>query len=200
MSAVETDKLREQLTQFGQSQLGNLKPAQIAGITAHLVVSVAFFTGAIIYLASMRGIKKSHYLPALQDYLSDTFGLPANHAVGLVESNARLYKRYNLIENIYKQGWQTAQAWNNTPSQVTPQLESLLQEHKDLSMSALSLEGIKEEKAAPKEVEEIAPMPEPVIEAKRPFPWVRVVWLLVLLGSSVGAYYWRESILRYLGF
>jgi hypothetical protein len=200
MNAVETDKLREQLNQFGQSQLNSLKPAQIASITAHLVLSVAFFTGATIYLASMRGTKKSHYLPALQNYLSDTFGLPADHAVGLVESNARLYKRYTLIENIYKQGWQTAQAWNNTPNEVIPQLEALLQEHKDLSMSALNVDGIKEEKAAPKEIEEIIPTPEPKTKAKPSFPWGRVVWLSVFLAAAVGAYYWKEPILQSMGF
>lgn len=202
MGTEETEKLQQQLKQFGQTQFGTRKPAEIAGTTAHLIMSVAFFTGATIQLASMRGMKKADYLPALQDYLSETFKLPAKNAAGLIESNARLFKRYKLIDSIYKKGWQTAQAWSNKEA-VNAQLDALLQKHKDLNMSALNVEGIKEEKVAPVEVEEIIPTPEPVVVERPGFPWGRVLWLIVLLGGAAAAYVWREEILQlaspYLG-
>jgi hypothetical protein len=185
-----SDALFETLTRFGDHQLRGIKARDIHRVTAHLMVATVFFTGATIQLASRRRLPKAVYFPALQRYLSHTFGVPDKNAAGLVESNARLYKRYQLIENIYNQGWRAAKAWQDGDEQGSSLLEPLLRRYHDLSMSTLGREGVKAQPVATPEVEEVAAAPPPPTPApKRGRGWL--VWLsLLLLGAAAAAYYW----------
>jgi hypothetical protein len=183
--------LFETLTRFGENQLHDIKARDIHRVTAHLMVATVFFTGATIQLAARRRLPKAVYFPALQRYLSHTFGMPDKNAAGLVESNARLCKRYRLIENIYNQGWRAAKAWQDGDEQGSSMLVPLLRRYHDLSMSTLGREGVKAQPVATPEVEEVAA----VAPAPPPAPtraWGRLVWLsLLLLGAAAAAaYYW----------
>ena len=189
-----TENLFDTLSRFGAAQLQGINAKAVPRVTAHLMVATAFFTGATIQLAGRQRLPKSVYLPALQRYLTSTFGLPERNAAGLVESNARLYKRYVLIENIYNQGWQAGKAWSERDGQEASALGPLLDRYRDLSMSTLGREGIKEKAvAASPEVEEIAaeaavPQAAPKRASRR---WL---WWLLLLGAAAAAVY------HYLGF
>jgi hypothetical protein len=184
------EKLFDALSRFGKLQLHGINARDIPQVTAHLMVATAFFTGAAIQLASRQHLPKSVYLPALQRYLTHTFGLPERNAAGLVESNARLYKRYVLIENIYNQGWQAGKEWQEKNGKAASALTPLLRRYRDLSMSTLGVEGIKKKTAATREVEDIAaaaPVPQAAPQrASRLWLW----WLLLLAVTAAGAYYY----------
>lgn len=185
-----TEELFDALSRFGTRQLEGANARGIPQVTAHLMVATAFFTGAVIQLASRQRLPKSVYLPALHRYLTHTFGLPERNAVGLVESNARLYQRYVLIENIYNQGWQASKAWQEKPGEAVSTLGPLLRRYRDLSMSTLGLEGIKEKRVATPEVEEIAAVePAPRATPKRASRrWL--LWLLLVAVAAAGAYHY----------
>ena len=181
--------LLAQLKRFSDAQLAGLSPAKITAVTAHLILTASFFTGAIMCLAANKGLKKADYLPALKFFLAETFGLTPEHAAGLIESNARMYKRYKLIEKVYQRGWAAAQAWQQDNTSSTTVLKDLLGEHHDLSMSDLHLEGIKQP-PAPKP----ATLEEAAAEETAPPPARRSrlsLWLLLLLLTAAAAgYYW----------
>lgn len=182
------DKFTEQLDAFSRHQLTSLKPSEINRITTHLMITTSFFTGATIYLAGKCQAPKPVYLKGLKNLLMNTFGMAEKNAAGLIESNARMYKRFTLIENAYNQGWQSAKSWVTSPSSSDKALYSLLQQHHDLSMSNLSIEGIKENKSAPAEIEEIAHVEMAPVPEKAPSRrlWPVLLWLILLtLLSSI---------------
>jgi hypothetical protein len=183
-----SEDVAAQLTAFGQAQLASLRTRDITDTTVHLILTVAFFTGATIQFASRHKLPKSRYLPALQDFLASTFGLDGKHAAGLVESNTRLYKNYTLIEQVYNSGWRSAQDWTQDKQQATDALQALLKKYRNLSMADLGIEGVKEKAPAPITVE-ISTKPEPVATTasvtkppRRLLPWLIV---LTLLGVAV---------------
>lgn len=182
------EELFDTLSRFGAVQLQGINPSNIPKVTAHLMVATAFFTGAAIHLASRDRLPKSVYLPALTRYLTRIFGLPERNAAGLVESNARLYKRYVLIESIYNQGWQAGKVWREIDGQSASALAPLLRRYHDLSMSTLDREGIKKKAAATPEVEDIAAVKpaQPTAPKRASRLWL---WLLLLLAAATAAAY-----------
>jgi hypothetical protein len=184
------DRLSQQLTRFGDRQLAGLSPRTICQSTAHLILTTAFFTGATIGLAKSCQTSKQDYLAVLQQFLAERFGLSSHNAAGMIESNARLYKKYKLIENIYHSGWRSAEHWQQRDDKPDGTLASLLAQHHDLSMSQLHIEGTKEQPVAPAEVEEVIPVeatPEIVTTDKPRGRWLR--WLLLLAISTAVVYF-----------
>jgi len=187
----------DQLCAFAEYQLGTLSTRDICASTVHLILATAFFTGAAIGLAKALKAPKKTYLASLRTLLQDRFGLSADNAVGLIESNARLYKRYVLIEQIYSAGLQAAQHWTSQSDAPKTALTDLLQRYRDLSMSGLNVEGVKQPKPAPAPVESItnadiqpAPTPPPPRWGRR------LAWLLFfsLLGLLVAGLLFPEAI------
>jgi len=179
------------LDAFSHHQLSGLRAGDITGVTSHLILATAFFTGATIRLAAAGRQPKSAYLPVLRRFLASTFGLDEDRAAGLVESNARLYKRYRLIDRIYHDGWHTAQHWLQDAAATPPALKTLLAELHDLSMSNLNVEGVKEEQSAPAEVEAIArEQPAPTTVAPPPRRTAsKTIWLLPLAALAAAGYF-----------
>jgi hypothetical protein len=183
------DRLSQQLTRFGDSQLAELSPRSICQSTAHLILATAFFSGAVVGLAKSCQASKQDYLAVLQQFLAERFGLSAQNAGGMIESNARLYKKYKLIENIYHDGWRGAADWLQQGDKPGETLASLLAKHHDLSMSQLHIEGTKEQTVVPPAVEEVipvAPTTEVVTADKPRRRWLR--WLLFLAVAATVAY------------
>lgn len=175
----------KQLAQFAEIQLAELSTRDICASTVHLILATAFFTGAAIGLAKSQKTDRKKYLASLCHLLQSHFGLSTHNAEGMVESNARLYKRYRLIEKIYNLGMQTVLDWQKDPTNCKPALKTLLTQYQSLSMSELNIEGVKAAKPAPVEIEAITHV-EVVPEVVTPSPrWGRrLMWLLliVLLG------------------
>ena len=197
MTAI-SDKFSNQLDSFGREQMAGLKSAEITRTTTHLILATAFFTGAILFLANHHGIPKPRCLKILITFLARTFGLAEQNASGLIASNARMYKRYTLIENIYKAGWKSAKARVQEQSSELS-LKSLLTRYHDLGMSNLSIEGIKAETTV-KESSPPTPVPaeEPVLETEPASCslttiLIRVV-IVMLLGAVVYVYYHPEKL------
>lgn len=190
--ATSSAQLSQQLEQFGKSQLAGISARKICDTTVHLILTTAFFTGASIGLAKATKAPKKAYITALQELLKQNFGLSEKNAAGMIETNARMYKRYKLIDKIYNAGWHAAQSWLKNNHETDDALKSLLEEYRDLNMSGINVEGIKEEKAVtPPEVEIIAHV-EPVHTPPPPRRWGRLVfWLLLILTiEAAAAYFW----------
>lgn len=182
--ASVAEKFSAQLHAFSHSQLAKLKPAEINRITSHQMIATAFFSGATLFFARQLQAQKAVYMAALKQLLMTDFGLAEKNAAGLIESNARLYKRYRLIENAFNSGWQSAQGWTLAPEQGEPSLHALLKKYHDLSMSNLHIEGIKEPKDARVVVEEIVETVATPAAAhgRRPlWPGLRALFILALL-------------------
>lgn len=172
----------DQLAQFAEQQLNELSTRDICDSTVHLILAASFFTGAAIGLATPLKANKKTYLASLHDFLQNRFGLSAGNAQGMVESNARLYKRYVLIEKIYNAGVKAAVEWHKDSSRNDASLKNLLTQYRDLSMSGLNIEGTKQQKVAPAEVEAIARVesaPE-VVTAGSPRWGRRLLWFCLL--------------------
>lgn len=167
--------------QFAEQQLGELSTRDICASTVHLILAASFFTGAAIGLAKPLKANKKTYLASLHDFLQRRFGLSADNAQGMVESNARLYKRYVLIEKIYNAGVKAAVDWHKGSTSADGALKELLTQYRDLNMSGLNIEGSKEQKVAPAEVEAIAQVkPATVVAASSPRWGRRLFWLCLL--------------------
>ena len=180
---------RQQLEQFGEAQLAGLSTRDICASTVHLILSTAFFIGAAIAIAKPLKASKTIYLASLREFLEKHFGLSAKNAAGMIESNARLYKRYTLIENIYNAGVRSAIDWCEDPRIRDNRLKGLIAQYHDLSMSGLNIEGIKEPVVAPVEVEAIIHVePAVVIPVAEP-RWGRRLFWLVLFGLIASASY-----------
>ena len=168
----------DQLEQFSEAQLADVSTHNINTSTAQLLLATVFFTGAAISMAKQSNIPKKTYLATLRSFFEDRFGLSNDRASGMIESNARLYKRFVLIEKTYHAGWNAAQAWGQQTDGKNNELKDLLKKHHNLSMSELNIEGTKEQIAAHPEVE-AAPTTEPVI-VMTPTRWWLKVSLTVL--------------------
>lgn len=181
----------DQLTQFAKQQLSELSTRDICDSTVHLILAASFFTGAAIGLATPLRANKKTYLASLHDFLQNRFGLSAGNAQGMVESNTRLYKRYVLIENIYNVGVKAAVEWHQDSSCNDASLKNLLTQYRDLTMSGLNIEGTKEQKVAPVEVETIARVePAAVMVAAGSPPWGRrLFWFCLLMLFSAVTYF-----------
>jgi hypothetical protein len=179
----------EQLSRLADEQLAALSTHDICASTVHLILAVAFFTGAAIGLAKQLRQPKNIYLASLRSLLQTRFGLEAHNASGMIESNARLYKRYVLIEKIYNAGLQAALAGRQPRDHHA--LKSLLTEYADLSMSGLNIEGTKEPSSVPSEVaalEEIAPIISKL--ATQPSHRGRTLFLLLMIALiTSGAFF-----------
>jgi hypothetical protein len=178
---TSTNPLAEQFQQFGKAQLAEVSTRDLRDSTVHLILATAFFTGAAIGMAKLSDAPRKIYLRTLRIFLEKRFGLNADHATGLVESNARLYKRYVLIERIYNAGLLAANDWCKHDGSPADELNLLLKKYHDLSMSGLGIEGTKEQKIAPPEVEAIAKVEAPVVIAPPPTRWGRRLFLLMLI-------------------
>lgn len=185
---MTADDFQQQLEAFCRKQLARQRPQDITRVTTHLILSTAFLTGATIHLAKARQIAKPVYLAALKKVLSDTFRLADKNADGLIESNARMYKHYKLIENIYNSGWRSAQAWLEHPQQGGDELNALLQQYHNLAMTDLGIEGVKQKPAAAP-VAEAPAAPAAVVDnvrRARPYRVILLSLLLVLLLALLG--------------
>ncbi|MBL1275407.1 MAG: hypothetical protein COB30_004920 [Ectothiorhodospiraceae bacterium] len=200
------DKLASQLKNFGEAQLANVSTHDIRTSTVHLILTAAFFTGAVIGMAKTSDTPKKTYLKFLYLFLEENFGLSANNATGMIESNGRLYKRYVLMEKIYNAGWQAAGEFCNAENQYhevsddlgyesLPEqnnvLKNLLYQYRDLSMSGLNIEGTKEQKPEAPIIEKPAPI---VIKPVSPLPQAprkrrTFLFLLIVLLGSLSYYY-----------
>jgi hypothetical protein len=180
----------DRLKQFGETQLAGISTHDIQKSTVHLILTTAFFTGAAMGMAKLLDTPKKAYLNSLNCFLEEHFGLSADNAAGLIQSNARLYKRYVLIEKIYTAGWESARNWCRQADTQSDALKMLLKQYQDLSMSGLNIEGIKEQTVnAPVEVEKIVTTAsQPVVEEK-PTRWKRKIFLITLLALFGGAMY-----------
>jgi len=179
--------LSTQLRQFADAQLHSITPGKITRVTVHLILTTAFFSGALLSFAKAQKRRKADYLPILIDFLADTFSLSHENAAGMVESNARMYKRYVLVETIYQQGWEAAQQWPQDKAANSDKLCAILHRYQQLSMSGLNIDGIKEIPQAPTEVEALIPVIESAAVARKcHWPW----WLaLLLLAASLAIYF-----------
>lgn len=173
------------LKQFGDTQLSGVASRDIHTSTAHLILATVFFTGASIGLAKQAKASKKTYLDTLAKFFENHFGINGEKATGMVESNARLYKRYMLIEKVYTAGWEAARDWYQDPNVQSDELKSLLKKYKDLSMSDLSIEGTKEQKVAPAEIEAIIPVASEPVVIETPSHSRRTVLLFILLAEIV---------------
>ena len=180
----------DQLDRFSEAQLAEVSTHDIQASTVHLILATVFFTGATIGIAKQSNTSKKTYLSSLGTFLENRFGLNSERASGMIESNARLYKRYVLIEQVYNAGWEAAHSWNPQTDKKSDELKTLLKKHQDLSMSDLSREGTKEQVvAAPVEVEKIiATASQPVVE-ETPTRWKRKALIITLLALIGGATY-----------
>ena len=192
---ANSSELSSQLASFGKAQLTDLAPRDISKSTIHLILTTAFFTGAVINLSKPLHATKKTYLDALTHFLAGNFGLGLENAKGSVESNARLYKRYVLIEKCFNHGWASAQSWGKGEPNTEDALKVLINKYRNLSMSNLSIEGVKEEKVAPPpEIEAIAhPEPAPLAKHAPTKPRRRVgliiFWLTVSTLAAIVAYF-----------
>lgn len=180
----------DRLKQYGETQLAGISTHDIQKSTVHLILTTAFFTGAAMGMAKLLETPKTAYLNSLHHLLKEHFGLTTDNAAGLIQSNARLYKRYVLIEKIYTAGWESARNWCRQADTQSDSLKTLLKQYQDLSMSGLNIEGIKEQTVdAPIEVETIvATASRPVVE-EMPTRWKRKTFLIMLLALFGGATY-----------
>ncbi|MDX2465143.1 MAG: hypothetical protein QNK31_11620 [Porticoccus sp.] len=180
----------DQLEKFSEAQLAEVSIHDIQASTVHLILTTVFFTGATIGIAKQSNTPKKIYLSILGTFLENRFGLNSERASGMIESNARLYKRYVLIEKIYNAGWKAARSRNQQTDKKSDELKTLLKKYQDLIMSALSLEGTKEQVvAAPVEVEKIViTASQPVVE-ETPTRWKRKALIITLLALIGGATY-----------
>lgn len=181
----------DQLNQFGESQLANVSAHDLHTSTVQLLLATVFFTGAAISIAKVTNTPRNTYHPLLRIFLQNNFGLSAERATGMIESNARLYKRFVLIERIYHAGWNAARDWNPASSNQSDDqnntLKELLKKYHNLSMSELNIEGTKEQLIEPPKAE-VIPAAEPeVVIVTPPSQWRRnlVLILLVVLISAV---------------
>lgn len=181
------DNLTQLLDTFCRKQLAIMQAADIPQVTTHLILSTAFFTGAAMYLGKTCQVSKPVYMQAVKKQLMETFKLGEENAGGLLDSSARMYKRYKLIEKTYNLGWQTARNWSKDPQGDQLTLARLLKKYHNLSMSDLSIEGVKEEMPIPsakKESAPEAPQKTGVEETPRPS---RAPLLLLLLMVIIAA-------------
>ena len=178
-----------QLEQFGEAQLADVSTHDINTSTAQLLLTTVFFTGAAISMAKQLNTPKKTYLATLRTFFEDRFGLSNDRASGMIESNARLYKRFVLIEKTYHAGWNAAQAWGQQTDGKNNELKELLKKYHNLSMSELNIEGTKEQIAAHPEVE-ATPSAEPETEkVMPPNRWWLKVLLTVLFALICGLLY-----------
>ena len=181
----------DQLKQFGTAQLAGVSTHDLRASTVHLILATSFFTGAAIGMAKLSNIPQKNYLHVLRVFLEKQFGLNADHAEGLIESNARLYKRYVLVELIYNAGWLSASEWSKQPDSPCNELTLLLKKYRNLSMSGLNIEGTKEQAIAPQEADEMPqsiPTPEAVLAVPASH-WKRKVSIMIIfMLAGVAAY------------
>lgn len=185
-SAKLAAQLSAQLNQFGEAQLAEVSTRELRASTVHLILATAFFTGATIGLAKQSNTPRKIYLRTLRTFLETHFGLNADHAAGLVKSNARLYRRYVLVELVYNAGWLSSSEWCKQASTSGDELKLLLNKYQNLSMNGLGVEGTKEKTVEPAEVEAtVAVKKTPIVETSpAPSRRLMVVLLLLLLFSS----------------
>lgn len=165
------DGLYQQLMGFGKLQFSNLDKDQLSESTANITAMISFLVGAIYALAKKGGHEDFDHAPVLQRYIMAKFKMPERNALGVIESNARMYQKYTYLENAYNEGYQAAMAWCDDETAQPQALGQFLKKHKDVSMSNLSAQGIKAD-AEVAEVESVSE-PEPIEEA------------IVVMGSSV---------------
>jgi hypothetical protein len=184
--ALPSDRLK----QFGETQLAGIATHDIQKSTVHLILTTTFFTGAAMGMAKLSDTPQKAYLNSLHVFLEERFGLSTDNAAGLIQSNARLYKRYVLIEKIYSAGWESARDWCQQAETQSDSLKTLLKQYQDLSMSGLSIEGIKEQKVStPVEVEKIIATASQGAVEQTPTHWKRAIFLIILLVLFGGATY-----------
>ncbi|NOX76659.1 MAG: hypothetical protein GXP17_08655 [Gammaproteobacteria bacterium] len=183
MTSPPNRPLAATLHTFSRHQLAGMRAGDITNVTTHQILTTAFFTGATIHLAAADKQPKSVYLPVLRQFLARTFDLNEERAAGLLESNARMYKRYTLVDRVYHEGWKTAQDWRQENGATQSVLKTLLREFQDLSMSDLNIEGVKEEQATLPEIEAIvATETTPVSVAPPTRRMASIIYWLLLLG------------------
>ena len=207
------DTLASQLKKFGKIQLASVSAHDIRISSVHLILTVAFFTGAILAMAKAFNAPKKIYLKILYLFLEENFGLSNNNASGMIESNARLYKRYVLVEKIYNAGWEAAEndvkaegqchdISNDISNDINFELndvnnhknnaalKDLLYQYHDLSMSELNIEGSKEQKVETPKIEEIEPIvPEPIVPVIQPRKSRKFLLFLIVILLTCGGYY-----------
>jgi hypothetical protein len=147
----KTPPLTQQLKQFGSQQIANISVRDLRASTVHLILAIAFFTGAATAMAKASKTPRKTYLRVLRIFLEKNLGINADHAEGMIESNTRLYQRYVLIERVYNAG--LLASTGNTQGN---ELKLLVEKYHDLSMTGLNIEGVKDKPKKPRVVENLA--------------------------------------------
>jgi hypothetical protein len=197
-----SDPLTDALKQFGEVELANISASDLRASTVHLILATTFFTGALMGMAKLNNVPRPVYLRTLRIFFERRFGLNADHASGMIESNARLFKRYVLIERVFNAGRLAGLEWQKQGKVQGNELKLLLDKYPDLSMSGLNVEGTKEPKAP-------EPKPEPVVTVKTVTPqpespptrWGRTLLLLILLMLLIcigGAFLFEQQLSPYI--
>lgn len=184
----DTTSFADQLEQFSEHQLAGVSLHGISTSTVQLLLTTIFFTGAAISLAKQSNTDNKTYRATLRLFLENHFGLSTNRASGMIESNARLYKRFVLIERAYQAGWDAIRNDNNKAGNGNNELKALLKKYQNLSMSDLNSEGTKEQAVVPEEIE-ATPSIEPKALVVEPPSHLRrniLLILLIILACSAG--------------
>ncbi|MDT8384438.1 MAG: hypothetical protein RRB22_08485 [Gammaproteobacteria bacterium] len=186
---TDTRPFANHLQQFAEHQLSGVSMRDIHASTVQLLLSTVFFTGAAIAIARRADTPKKIYLPVLRRLLIDRFGLSDERAAGMIESNARLYKRYVLIEKVYHAGWTAASDPRPADAQAATELKALLKKYQDLGMSGLNIEGTKQQSIDTAVDEAVRPAEAEAVFVPPSSHWRQNALLVLLVVLLTGAGY-----------
>ncbi|MFQ5470019.1 MAG: hypothetical protein ACE5EH_06870 [Gammaproteobacteria bacterium] len=175
----------ELFTQFADNQLASIKLAFITQSTASMILACSYFAGALRYFYENQTVSPDEYFSTLEALLMDRFKMNSVNASGLIESNERLFNKYQYIENIYNYGWSTAKAWLNDEGNETDNLFDLHERYKRLSMSDLGIEGIKEKTESIFGVETLVVPAVKKDQVKSSRVKIIILWLLLIVAFIV---------------
>lgn len=186
---TDTHPFADQLEQFAEHQLSGVSMRDIHASTVQLLLSTVFFTGAAIAIARRADTPKKIYLPALRRFMTEHFGLSDERAAGMIESNARLYKRYVLIEKVYHAGWAAASCEPPADPRTASELKALLNKYQDLGMSGLNIEGTKQQAIEDTVGEVVRPAEAEAVFVPPASRWRQDALLVVLVALLTGTGY-----------
>lgn len=186
---TNTHSFADQLEHFAERQLASVSMRDIHASTVQLLLCTVFFTGAAIAIARCTDTPKKTYLAALRRLLIERFGLSDERAAGMIESNARLYKRFVLIEKVYHAGWTAAGDPQPADARTATELKALLKKYRDLGMSGLNIEGTKQQAIDTTVDETVHPIEVEAVFVPPSSHWRQHALLVLLVVLLTGAGY-----------
>ena len=133
----------QSLLAFCNAQLTPAQKNELVESSMALITCCAYISGAALVFARQHHASDTALQCTLARVISELFRMDPSIADNFIQTNYRLYHRYYLIERLYQQGEETAQAWLNEEEKVQLPLTAIIEESKHLSMSDLDLEGRK---------------------------------------------------------